>query len=202
MIIRSAVFLKSGLKASHFPQSLFPEVAFAGRSNVGKSSLLNTLMGRKSLVRTSRTPGQTRMLNFFLVNEDLVMVDLPGYGYAKAPKEIIRSYQEAMSTYLKTRKNLILVVLLLDLRRRPSAEDKAFLKMAHSSNQRVLLVLTKSDTLGRGYWQKAWSGISEELEDSNSHPIYFSARTGQGKEAIWEEIENIENKRKEFSPHR
>lgn len=195
MIIRSAVFLKSGLKASHFPRSMLPEVAFAGRSNVGKSSLLNTLMGRKSLVRTSRTPGQTRLLNFFLVNEDLLMVDLPGYGYAKAPKEIIRSYQEAMSTYLKTRKNLILVVLLLDLRRLPSVEDKAFLKMAQSSNQRVLLVLTKADTLGRGSWPKAWSGISEELEDSNSSPIYFSARTGQGKEAIWAEIETT---RKEF----
>jgi len=199
MIIRSSVFLKSGLKAAHFPQTALPEIAFAGRSNVGKSSLLNTLMGRKALVRTSRTPGQTRTLNFFLVNEDLVMVDLPGYGFSKAPKEVIRCYQEAMSTYLKTRKNLLLVVLLLDLRRRPSEEDKAFLKMAQSSDQRVLLVLTKADTLGRGSWKKAWSEISQELDDANSHPIYFSARTGQGKDEIWAEIEE---RRKVFSPDR
>jgi GTP-binding protein len=192
MIIRSAVFLQSGLKASHFPRSALPEVAFAGRSNVGKSSLLNTLMGRKALVRTSRTPGQTRTLNFFLVNEALVMVDLPGYGFSRAPRETIRSYQEAMSAYLKTRKKLFLVVLLLDIRRRPSEEDKAFLSMAQASKQQVLLVLTKSDTLGRGSWKKAWAEIAQDLDASDRPPIYFSSRTGQGREEIWAEIERQE----------
>jgi GTP-binding protein len=197
MIIRSAAFIKSGLRASHFPPSTLPEVAFAGRSNVGKSSLLNTLMGRKALVRTSRNPGQTRMLNFFIVNEDLVMVDLPGYGFSRAPKEIIRNYQESMAAYLKNRKNLILVILLLDIRRRPSDDDKAFLKMTQSSTPEVLLVLTKSDTIGRGYWMKAWSEISRELEQANRPPIFFSARTGQGRDELWAEIDRH---RKEFFP--
>ena len=130
MIIRSAVFLKSGLKPGDFPLLPHPEIAFAGRSNVGKSSLINTLLGRKHLVRTSRTPGQTQTLNFFLINEDLVFVDLPGYGYSQASKTVIRAYQQAMMDYLQFRRNLILLVLLLDIRRSPSEEDQFFFHLA------------------------------------------------------------------------
>lgn len=195
MIVRTAEFLLSGLKAAHFPPATLPEVAFAGRSNVGKSSLINTLLGRRALVRTSRKPGQTRMLNFFLVNDDLMLVDLPGYGFSRAPKEVIRSYQDAMSDYVKTRKTLLGVILLLDIRRLPSKEDKHFLNLVRSCRLEALIVLTKADTLGRGSWNKAWSMIAHDLNLPGVDPIFFSAKTGEGREAIWAAIEE---RRKDF----
>jgi GTP-binding protein len=189
MIVRSAVYLQSGLKESHFPKGEFPEIAFAGRSNVGKSSLINTLTQRKTLVRTSRNPGQTRTLNFFLINESLMMVDLPGYGYSKAPKEVIRQYQEAIYRYLKTRSNLVMVVLLLDIRRRPSEEDRAFLTGEGGLNLRTVIALTKADTISRGTWKRAWSDIAEDLGWTERPPVFFSSRTGQGREELWSEVE-------------
>jgi GTP-binding protein len=194
MMIRSAEFLKSGLKTAQFPQTQLPEVAFAGRSNVGKSSLINTLLTRKSLVRTSRKPGQTRMLNFFLVNGLFVLVDLPGYGFSRAPKEVIRSYQEAMSVYIETRRTLVLVIILLDIRRLPSREDINFLRLVESSGLETLIVLTKSDTVGRGGWKKAWSMISRDLDYPRNNPVFFSAKTGQGREELWSEIEKNLNR--------
>ncbi len=189
MIIRTAEFIQSGLKPEHFPPATLPEVAFAGRSNVGKSSLINVLLNRKSLVRTSRRPGQTRMLNFFSVNDDLMLVDLPGYGFSRASKEVIRSYQEAMSDYVTTRKTLLGVILLLDIRRLPSKEDKQFLNLVRSCRVETLIVLTKSDTLGRGSWKKAWSMISSDLNLPGVDPVFFSAKTGQGRDEIWAAIE-------------
>jgi GTP-binding protein len=189
MIIRSAEFLKSGLKAAHFPDPLLPEIAFAGRSNVGKSSLINALAGRRSLVRTSRTPGQTRTLNFFLINHRFVLVDLPGYGFSRAPKETIRSYQEAMSVYLRTRGTLQLVVLLLDIRRLPSKADKDFIALTQACRRDWQIVLTKADTLGRNSWQKAWKAISNDLGGAAKPAIFFSARTGQGRDDLWKVIE-------------
>jgi GTP-binding protein len=189
MIIRSAEFLKSGLNPADFPQTTFPEIAFAGRSNVGKSSLINALLGRKNLVRTSRTPGQTRTLNFFLVNDQLIMVDLPGYGYSRAPKEVIRQYREATRSYINTRKPLVLIALLLDLRRIPSLEDKAFLQLVHSSHKDSLIVLTKADSVGRGSWSKAWVNISKELPGPGDRPIFFSTQTGEGREIVWNAVE-------------
>jgi GTP-binding protein len=190
MIIRSAEFIKSGLKSGHFPETALPEIAFAGRSNVGKSSLINTLLRRKALVRTSRQPGQTRTLNFFLINDTLMMVDLPGYGFSRASKEVIESYQKSIVTYLKTRINLALVVLLLDIRRIPSREDRAFFELIRVCGLGYLIVLTKSDTLGRGSWKKAWKDIQEGLKDPVGDPVFFSAKTGQGREEIWAEIQS------------
>jgi GTP-binding protein len=189
MIIRSAEYLKSGLKAAHYPQTPFPEIAFAGRSNVGKSSLINALVGRRTLVRTSRTPGQTRTLNFFLINHRFILVDLPGYGFSRAPKEVIRSYQEAMDAYLKTRANLQLLVLLLDIRRLPSTADKDFVRQVQACRRDMLVVLTKSDTLPRHAWKGAWAAISRELDGPSGQPIFFSARTRQGKDELWQVIE-------------
>ena len=189
MIIRSAEFIKSALRLPDFPDFTHPEVAFAGRSNVGKSSLINTLLNRKDLVRTSRRPGQTQTLNFFLVNQTLVLVDLPGYGYSKASKEVIRKYHEATITYLENRKALVLVVLLLDIRRRPNAEDKAFFDQAHFLDQGPLVVMTKADTVGREARKKAWAEIVETLGRPSLNPVFFSARTREGKEEIWKGIE-------------
>jgi GTP-binding protein len=194
MIIRKAEFITSGLKVSHFPKSALPEIAFAGRSNVGKSSLINTLLNRKALVRTSRSPGQTRTLNFFLINDTFMLVDLPGYGFSQAPKQAIENYQRSMAAYLKTRSNLALVVLLLDLRRLPSGEDRTFLQWLRVGGLPYLLVLTKSDLLGRGSWKKAWKDISEVLETPLSEPLFFSSKTGQGRDDLWAEIESRLNR--------
>jgi GTP-binding protein len=194
MIIRSAEFVKSGLKPAHYPETTFPEIAFAGRSNVGKSSLINALLRRKTLVRTSRRPGQTRTLNFFSINDTFMLVDLPGYGFSRASKEVIEGYQESIVTYLKTRNNLDLVLLLLDIRRIPSKEDKAFFQLIRVCGLRYLIVLTKSDTLGRGSWKKAWKDILDSLEGPPDEPIFFSAKTGQGREEIWAVIEGRLNR--------
>jgi GTP-binding protein len=194
MIIRSAEFVKSGLKPAHYPKTTFPEIAFAGRSNVGKSSLINALLWRKTLVRTSRRPGQTRTLNFFSINDAFMLVDLPGYGFSRASKEVIENYQESIVTYLKTRSNLALVVLLLDIRRIPSREDKAFFQLIGACGLEYLIVLTKSDTLGRGSWKKAWKDIFVVLEYPQGEPIFFSAKTGQGREEIWAKIEGRLNR--------
>ncbi len=190
MIIRSAEFIKSGLKTAQLPKPSFPEIAFAGRSNVGKSSLINALLRRKSLVRTSRRPGQTRTLNFFLINDTFMLVDLPGYGFSQASKEVIDAYQEATATYLKTRTNLTLVVLLLDIRRTLSNLDKTFFHLIQSCGRDALLVLTKSDTVGRGSWGNHWSEIAKDLDGPQLNPIFFSAKTGLGRDEIWAGIES------------
>ncbi len=194
MIIRSAEFVKSALKSEHYPKTALTEIAFAGRSNVGKSSLINTLLRRKALVRTSRRPGQTRTLNFFLINDNFMLVDLPGYGFSRASKAVIDSYQKAILTYLKTRNNLALVVFLLDIRRIPSKEDKAFFQLLRVCELRYLIVLTKSDTLGRGSWKKARKEILGNLENPPAEPIFFSATTGLGRAEIWAEIEDRLNR--------
>ena len=194
MIIRSAVFLKSGLKPGDFPLLPHPEIAFAGRSNVGKSSLINTLLGRKHLVRTSRTPGQTQTLNFFLINEDLVFVDLPGYGYSQASKAVIRAYQQAMMDYLQFRPNLILLVLLLDIRRSPSEEDRFFFQLAKNLGMGPLVVLTKADKVSRGKWGETSMEISRQLDLEGQTALLFSTRSQQGQQELWQALtERIES---------
>ena len=194
MIIRSAVFLKSGLKPGDFPLLPHPEIAFAGRSNVGKSSLINALLGRKHLVRTSRTPGQTQTLNFFLINEDLVFVDLPGYGYSQASKTVIRSYQQAMMDYLQFRQNLFLLVLLLDIRRSPSEEDRFFFHLAKQLGIGPLVVLTKADKIGRGKWGESSKEISRQLDGGAPSALFFSIRSQQGQRELWQALsERIES---------
>ena len=188
MIIRSAVFLKSGLKAGDFPLLPHPEIAFAGRSNVGKSSLINTLLGRKHLVRTSRTPGQTQTLNFFLINEDLVFVDLPGYGYSQASKTVIRTYQQAMMDYLQFRPSLILLVLLLDIRRSPSEEDQFFFQLAKKLGMGPLVVLTKADKINRGKWGEASQEIRRQIDWGDQAALFFSTRSQQGQLELWQAL--------------
>jgi GTP-binding protein len=190
VIIRSAVFVKSALKPGDFPETTFPEIAFAGRSNVGKSSLINTLLGRKNLVRTSRTPGQTQLLNFFLINEQLLLVDLPGYGYSRAPKEVIRSYQQAMTEYLQHRRNLARLVLLLDIRRSPNEEDRYFFDLAAFLGLGPVVALTKTDTISRGRWPAAQKEIGRQLGwGPDTAPVFFSAKTRLGKEELWRVLE-------------
>lgn len=191
MIIRKAEFLTAGVHPAQFPQTNFPEIAFAGRSNVGKSSLINTLLGRKSLVRTSRKPGQTRTLNFFSVNDRFLLVDLPGYGFSQAPKEVIKNYLETLDRYIRFRTQLSLVVMLLDIRRIPSSEDRSFYSLLQRSGRPSQIVLTKTDTLSPGQWKGSWKGISSALGVMEGEPIYFSSKTGRGREELWKVLEPV-----------
>jgi GTP-binding protein len=127
MLIKSAEFITSAVKPSQYPPAEMPEIAFAGRSNVGKSSLINTLVNRKRLVKTSNTPGRTQLINFFSVNGVLTFVDLPGYGYARVPLPVKKTWGPMVETYLKGRENLKGVVLLMDIRRLPQQEEKTLI---------------------------------------------------------------------------
>ena len=191
MIIKSAEFIKSAVKSSHYPEENLPEIAFAGRSNVGKSSLINTLLNRKKLVKTSSTPGRTQLINFFDINELFSFVDLPGFGYAKVPKKIKREWAPMIENYLSSRQTLGGVVLLMDIRRMPKEDEKNFIDWFHHFNLSKILVLTKSDKLSKQKMQIQQNKIAKELEIDRDELILFSSKTRLGKEKIWKQIETV-----------
>ncbi|MEA3471712.1 MAG: ribosome biogenesis GTP-binding protein YihA/YsxC [Thermodesulfobacteriota bacterium] len=190
MKIKSAEFIKSATDPSHYPEDTLPEIAFAGRSNVGKSSLINTLLQRKKLARTSNTPGRTQLINFFLVNDELFFVDLPGYGYAKVPLEIKKKWGPMVERYLKTRKSLRMVVLILDIRRDPTEDDLSLADWLYHYSIKPVFVLTKSDKLSKNRVAMRRRAIGEILEVSDDALVTFSARTREGRENIWNVIED------------
>jgi len=182
-------FVKSAYRESHYPPPDRPEVAFAGRSNVGKSSLINTLVHRKGLAKTSATPGRTQALNFFSVADRFYLVDLPGYGYAVASREAKKSWQRMIEIYLSHRDNLRAVVVILDIRRDPSKGDAELIQWLKEYRRKVILVLTKSDKLSRHQVISRAQSIGEELKGiSEDLPTVFSAKTKQGREEIWGKI--------------
>ena len=190
MKITSVDFIKSAREPSQYPKSLLPEVAFAGRSNVGKSSLINTLVNRKRFARTSTTPGRTQLINFFMINNRVCFVDLPGYGYARVPLSVKRDWGPMVEKYLRERENLRLVILILDVRRDPSEGDLSLLEWLYFYRINVLIILTKIDKLSRNQIKIRQQCIKKILElPLDSDLILFSARTGEGKGAIWKEIE-------------
>ncbi len=191
MIIKHADFIKSAVKPSQFTEPEFPEIAFAGRSNVGKSSLINTLVNRKNLVKTSSRPGCTQLINFFIINQNLSFVDLPGYGYAKVSKKIRAQWGPMIQRYLNVRKNLTGVILLIDIRREPGKEEFELLQWLASRNIPSLTVLTKADKLSRQKQQKRLAVISKILGRQREDIILFSAKSRQGKETILSEIESL-----------
>jgi len=149
MIIKTVDFVKSAVKPSQYPEYDFPEIAFAGRSNVGKSSLINTLIQRKNMVKTSSKPGCTQLINFFLINESLSFVDLPGYGYAKVSKKLRAQWQPMVELYLSNRQNLLGLILLIDIRRDPKQEEFDLIDWLSKHELPHLVVLTKSDKLAK-----------------------------------------------------
>jgi len=191
MIIKSAEFVTSAVKPSQYPPAEMPEIAFAGRSNVGKSSLINTLVNRKRLVKTSTTPGRTQLVNFFVVNGAFIFVDLPGYGYAKVPMPVKRTWGPMIETYLKGRENLKGVVLLMDIRRVPRQEEKTFIVWLNHYNIPPVLALTKADKLSKSKQARQRAVIAESLGVAANGLIPFSAKTRLGRTAVWDAIEGL-----------
>ncbi|MDD3082137.1 MAG: ribosome biogenesis GTP-binding protein YihA/YsxC [Desulfobacterales bacterium] len=191
MIIKHAEFIKSAVKSAHYPPECFPEIAFAGRSNVGKSSLINTLINRRNLVKTSSQPGRTQLLNFFLINDALMMVDLPGYGYAKVPRAIQKTWKPMVETYLTTRKSLKGVVLIVDIRRTPGLEENALLEWLKYQSIPCIIVITKSDKLSKTEQLKRLSDLSETLGRDPNELVLFSAKSRQGKDVLWHRLEAL-----------
>jgi GTP-binding protein len=186
MKVTSAEFLKSSFQAADWPSGLLPEIAFMGRSNVGKSSLLNSLLLVRGLARTSSTPGRTQSLNFFLVNQRFRFVDLPGFGYARVPKAIKSSWGEMVSSYLAKREQLVLSIHIVDSRHEPTTLDLQLHEWLEHSAKPRLIVATKSDKLS-----------NNELKErrvksvfSKDRVVAFSAKTGRGGNEIWRAIES------------
>ncbi|WP_320044047.1 ribosome biogenesis GTP-binding protein YihA/YsxC [uncultured Desulfobacter sp.] len=201
MKIRAVEFIKSAVKPAQYPEYDFPEIAFAGRSNVGKSSLINTLINRKDMVKTSSRPGCTQLINFFLVNGDvpreevhqgaLSLVDLPGYGYAKVSKKIRAQWQPMVETYVGTRNNLLGLILLMDIRRDPGKEELDMVRWLESNQMPCLLVLTKADKLSKTKQLNHLDAVCKTFDRDRNGIVLFSAKTRQGRQTIWDEIRNL-----------
>jgi GTP-binding protein len=191
LIVKQTQFIKSATKPSHYPEGSLPEIAFAGRSNVGKSSLVNVLVNRKNLVRTSSTPGRTQLINFFQVNDDFMLVDLPGYGYAKVPLDVKKQWRPMMETYLSKRRNLRGVVLILDIRRTPTEEDQQMLTWLRAFSVPPIIVITKCDKVSKNERAKQSSIIMEKLQLKKEDLSYFSALSREGKDAVWARIDAL-----------
>jgi GTP-binding protein len=185
-------FLKSAFQEKHYPPMDKPEIAFAGRSNVGKSTLINVLVNRKGIARTSSKPGRTQALNFFYVDNRFYLVDLPGYGYARVPLEVKKSWGKMVETYLVKRSNLRAVLVILDIRRDPTSGDKDLLAWLKQYGIHVILVLTKADKVSKNQCNSRVRRIGIQLEGlSNDEPVIFSSKTRVGKGKIWEKINEI-----------
>lgn len=194
MIIKSAEFIGSAVKPDQYPEDNLPEIAFAGRSNVGKSSLLNLLTNRKKLAKVSATPGKTRTINFFLINNAFRIVDLPGYGFANVSKAESQSWGNMMETYLSKREGLKICVLLVDSRHKPSAQDVQmydYLKYYHLNG---LVIATKADKLSKNELNKNLSMIRRELDMENDDVILAeSALNKTGVDEVLASIDRIVN---------
>jgi GTP-binding protein len=191
MKIKDVEFVKSAVKPDQYPEYDFPEIGFAGRSNVGKSSLINTLIQRKGLVKTSSKPGCTQLINFFLVNGDVSFVDLPGYGYAKVSKKIRAQWQPMVELYLAKRASLFGLVLLIDIRRDPGKEEFDLVKWLESHGTPYLIILTKADKLSKTKQAKRRATICSQLNREEQGVILFSTKTRQGRETVLDEIKHL-----------
>lgn len=194
MIIRKAELETVCGITSTLPENLLPEFAFAGKSNVGKSSLINGLLNRRALARTSSQPGKTQTINFYNVNDDLYFVDLPGYGYAKVSVEVKAKWGKMIERYLKKSKMLKCIFLLIDIRHDPSANDKLMYDWIVSNGYKPVIIATKLDKLKRSQVQKHVKMVREGLGLAKEDILIpFSAETKQGRDEIWALIESLQN---------
>lgn len=191
MKITQAEFIISAVKPSQFPTDALPEIALAGRSNVGKSSLINSLINRKNLARTSSRPGKTQTINFYRMNQAFYFADVPGYGYAKVSKSQRAEWGKMMETYFTTRDTLRAVMLVVDLRHPPTSDDRLMYDFLKHYDIPVLVVATKADKVPKGKWQKHVKIIREGLDLVQTDPIItYSSETKGNKEKVWEVIHN------------
>ena len=185
MKIVTAEFVISAGSATECPREQRPEIAVSGRSNVGKSSLLNSMVGRKSLAMVSGTPGKTQRLNYFLVNRRFHVVDLPGYGFARAPKATRDQWRAMMQEYLRTRRQVVGIIQLVDSRHEPSREDREMVKWLRIEELPFCLVASKVDKLGQSKRAPALRAIMDALEVSSTQPLVpYSSHTGEGRSAL------------------
>lgn len=192
MIIRSLELETVCGITSRLPENTKPEIAFAGKSNVGKSSLINALLNRKSFARTSAQPGKTQTINFYNINDFMYCVDLPGYGYAKVSKEVQEKWGRMIENYLHGSKVLKAVFLLIDIRHEPSANDRNMYQWILHNGYKPIIIATKLDKIKRSQVQKQLKVIREGLEaEKETIMIPFSAETKQGRDEIWELVDNL-----------
>ncbi|QXM07362.1 ribosome biogenesis GTP-binding protein YihA/YsxC [Crassaminicella indica] len=192
MKIKSAEIIISAVKEEQYPQDDLPEIALAGRSNVGKSSLINLLVNRRKLARTSSSPGKTQTINFYEINKQFRFVDLPGYGYAKVAKASKKQWGKMMDTYLNNRKNLIDVFQLVDIRHAPTQQDKHMYSWIKHFGFNGIVIATKLDKIKRGQRQKQLNIIRKELcMESEDILLPVSSDTREGKEELWQFITEI-----------
>ena len=188
MKITKAEFIKGGTNTRNFLQGPLPQVAFSGRSNVGKSSLINRIVGRKNLARTSSTPGRTQEINFFCINDEIVFVDLPGYGYARVPLSVKRAWGPMVEGYLTENPVLRLVILIIDIRRDPGEEEISFIQWLSARGIAHLIVATKVDKEKKSRVLYRIGEIAQQLGVKSDAIIPFSAQTGLGGDMLWAAI--------------
>ncbi|HXU38108.1 MAG TPA: ribosome biogenesis GTP-binding protein YihA/YsxC [Blastocatellia bacterium] len=186
MRVTSATFVKSATSPEHYPRDGRPEIAFMGRSNVGKSSLINSLLGVKGLARTSSTPGRTQLINFFLINDAFYFVDLPGYGYARVPRDVKKHWGPMVEKYLATRPGLVLSILITDSRHEPTELDLLMKKWLETRGKPFIIVATKADKLSSN--QLRASLVRASAIVGSNELVAYSAVTGSGAARLWKEI--------------
>ncbi|HOP57128.1 MAG TPA: ribosome biogenesis GTP-binding protein YihA/YsxC [Bacillota bacterium] len=189
MIIRSIELAATAALKKQYPDGDLPEILFAGRSNVGKSSFINSLLNNRHMARVSQTPGKTRLVNFFLINKEFHLVDLPGYGFALGSREDVETFRQRVADYLNSKRNVVLALFLLDIRHKPSKDDIVMRDFFNAKGLPVCYVLTKSDKLSNNERSKSLKLIKETIGDVNGTYVPFSAKTGENKELIWNIIE-------------
>jgi GTP-binding protein len=191
MKVISSEIVISAVKPDQYPETDLPEFALAGRSNVGKSSFINKMLNRKGLARISSKPGKTQTLNFYVINEVLHFVDVPGYGYAKVSKSERAAWGKMIETYLTTREQLKAVIQIVDLRHPPTEDDVMMYDFLKHYEIPCIIVATKADKIPKGKWQKHLKITRETLNfDKNDHMILFSSETGLGKDQAWAILES------------
>jgi GTP-binding protein len=184
--VTSAEFVKSAFEKKHWVAGGLPEIAFLGRSNVGKSSLINSLLQRKGLARTSNTPGRTQSINFFLVNDSFYFADLPGYGFAKVSKAMRADWGTMAEEYLSLRKELVLCIQLVDARHEPTALDMQLNEWLTHNHKPHMIVATKADKLSKNELQRSMKAAKVRLPDTPV--VAYSSTTGRGRDEVWAAI--------------
>ena len=186
MKIISADFMISAVSKEQYPHGELPEIAFVGRSNVGKSSLINSMLNRKKLVKTSATPGKTQMINFFDINHQFVCADLPGYGFAKVPKAVQKKWQSLVEQYLMHRQNLRTVIFIVDIRRKPTDLDLHMQEWLEQYEIDYILVATKADKLSQAEQSKQLKQIRQAfLKDGKQEMVAYSSKNQRGRKELW-----------------